>query len=81
MKKTLVVFMLMASIGFVASKVYAEDTCKQTPNSNSNSSSVVDLSQSKTLTPTLLRTSDDNDNPYIPKQYQSLKTTPPPKPQ
>ncbi len=31
-------------------------------------------------TPQLLRTSDDNDNPYIPQQYRSLHTTPPPMP-
>lgn len=29
-------------------------------------------------TPQLLRTSDDNNNPYIPQQYRSLRHTPPP---
>ena len=41
----------------------------------------VDLRDSETLTPQLLRSSDDNDNPYIPQQYRSLHTTPPPLPQ
>lgn len=44
-----------------------------------NSPSVVDLrGAGEHPTPILLRTSDDNDNPYIPKQYKSLHTTPPP---
>ncbi|EKE03933.1 MAG: hypothetical protein ACD_20C00128G0018 [uncultured bacterium] len=42
-------------------------------------SGTVDLSQSKTHTPSLLRNSDGS-NPYAPKQYRSLKTTPPPMP-
>jgi len=45
------------------------------------SSSTVDLSGAGDHpTPQLLRTSDDNDNPYIPQQYRSLHTTPPPMP-
>ena len=40
---------------------------------------VVDLSGSKTLTPSLLR-NEDGSNPYAPKQYNSLHTTPPPMP-
>lgn len=44
-------------------------------------SSVVDLSGAGDHpTPQLLRSSDDNDNPYIPQQYRSLHTTPPPMP-
>ncbi|MDD3014397.1 MAG: hypothetical protein PHC34_11900 [Candidatus Gastranaerophilales bacterium] len=43
------------------------------------SSSTVDLSQSKTRTPSLLRNSDGS-NPYTPKRYRSLHTNAPPMP-
>jgi len=53
---------------------YTFDTPSTTP-------PVVDLrGAGEHPTPQLLRTSDDNDNPYIPKQYRSLHTTPPPLP-
>ena len=46
-----------------------------------NSSTVVDLRDAGDHpTPQLLR-NPDGSNPYTPKQYRSLKTTPPPMPQ
>jgi len=49
---------------------YGFDTPSQTP-------PAVDLSGSQTYTPTLL-TNPDGSNPYVPQQYHSLHTTPPP---